>query len=186
MPARHSPRALAACRGRSPAAAWPAGRAALAVAVLALCAACAIPQPQQLRAGQTEAEMLALMGAPTGRYPLADGAQRVEFARGPAGRVTWMVDLDASGRVLQVEQVLDARHFAQVQDGMPRDDLLRLLGRPAEVQREWQRRETWSWRYETNDCLWFRVTLDADGRVRGGGAHMFDPACDAGDRVRGF
>jgi hypothetical protein len=156
----------------------------LPAAVLLLCAACAGLQPQQVRVGQSEAEMLAAMGRPTGRYPLADGAQRVEFARGPAGRVTWMVDLDAAGRVLQVEQVLDAAHFAQVEDGMSRDALLRLLGRPAEVQREWQQRETWSWRYETNDCLWFRVTLDADGRVRGGGAHMTDPACDAGDRFR--
>jgi hypothetical protein len=155
-----------------------------------LLAGCAMPQPQQLRPGQSEAEMLALMGQPTGRYALntaaspdaalPGAAQRVEFARGPAGRVTWMVDLDAMGRVLRVDQVLDADHFNRVNDGMPREALLLLLGRPAHVQREWQQRETWSWRYQTNDCLWARVTLGADARVQGGTAIMTDPACDAG------
>ena len=150
--------------------------------VLLTLAGCSLPQPQRLQTGQTEAEVVATMGAPTGRYPLAGGAQRLEFARGPAGRVTWMVDLDTAGRLTQAAQVLDAGHFAQVLDGMLQDDLLRLLGRPAARQREYMQRETWSWRYQTNDCLWARVTLGADGRVQGGAAMMSDPACD-GDRT---
>lgn len=143
-----------------------------------LAAGCALaPKPPQ--AGETEADALVALGQPTGRYTLPGGAQRLEFARGPAGRTTWMVDLGADGRVLAAAQVLDAAHFGQVSDGLPRDDLLRLLGRPANRQAEWQGRETWSWRYETNDCLWFRVTLSADGRVLGGGSFMPDPVCDA-------
>ena len=155
-------------------------RAWLAATALLLRSACSTLHPAQLRVGQTEAEVLAAMGQPTGRYALDGGAQRLEFARGPAGRVTWMVDLDAGGRLAGFEQVLDADHFALVRDGMPRDDLLRRLGRPAARQGEWQGRETWSWRYETHDCLWARVTLGADGRVQGGVAIMTDPACDAG------
>ncbi len=148
-----------------------------------LLSACAgLGQPPVL-AGQTEADALAALGPPTGRYAMASGTQRLEFARGPAGRITWMVDVDGTGRIQAVEQVLDAAHFARVRDGMPRDELLRLLGRPAARQREWQQRETWSWRYETNDCVWLRVTLTADGRVQGGAAHMPDPACDAGRGV---
>lgn len=152
----------------------------LGLGLLLLLGGCAWPQAQKVRAGQSEAQVLSAMGPATGRYPLAGGAQRLEFARGPAGRTTWMVDLDAGGRVLQIEQVLNGRHFEQVLDGMPRDALLRLLGRPAARQREYQDRETWSWRYETHDCLWLRVTLSADGRVLGGAAHMTDPACDVG------
>jgi len=147
--------------------------------VLAIsCLGCSTMQPKQIRVGQSQAEVLSAMGQPTGRYALDGGVQRLEFARGPAGRVTWMVDLDAHGRVLGIEQVLDAAHFARVVDKMPREALLRLLGRPAARQGESQGRETWSWRYETNDCLWFRVTLSADGLVRDGGAVMTDPACD--------
>ncbi len=148
--------------------------------VMLLLGGCAVPHAGQVHAGQSEAQVLSAMGPATGRYPLAGGAQRLEFARGPAGRTTWMVDLDAGGQVLQIEQVLDNPHFVQVVDGMPRDALLRLLGRPAARQREYQDRETWSWRYETNDCLWLRVTLSAEGRVLGGAAHMTDPACDVG------
>ena len=167
------------CRRR---AARSAGHALLPGLVTLLLGGCAGPQAQQVLAGQSEAQVLSAMGPATNRYTLAGGAQRLEFARGPAGRTTWMVDLDAGGQVLQIEQVLDGWHFAQVQDGMPRDALLRLLGRPAAQQREYQNRETWSWRYETNDCLWLRVTLSADGRVLGGAAHMTDPACDVGGR----
>jgi len=163
--------------------AQPAARALLPGVAALLFVACAGPQAQRVRAGQSEAQVLAAMGPATHRYPLAGGAQRLEFARGPAGRTTWMVDLDAGGQVLQIEQVLDGRHFDRVVDGMPRDALLRLLGRPAAKQREYQDRETWSWRYETNDCLWLRVTLSAEGRVLGGAAHMTDPACDAGRSV---
>ena len=158
------------------AAGWRAGCWASAALLLAACSAL---QPPALQPGQTEAEVLAAMGQPTGRYPLAGGAQRLEYARGPAGRTTWMVDLDTSGRVQSAVQVLDAAHFALVQGGMPGDALLRLLGRPANRQGEWQGRQTWSWRYQTNDCLWFRVTLTAAGQVQDGGAYMTDPACDA-------
>jgi hypothetical protein len=151
------------------------------LAGLALLAACAVP----LQAGLSEAEVAARMGPPTGRYVMPSGTTRLEFARGPMGRTTWMVDLDAAGRTQQWAQVLDDAHFAQVVDGLPRDDLLRLLGRPAHRAREWQNRETWYWRYQTNDCLWFAVTLSAEGRVLDGGGHMPDPACDAlSDKAR--
>lgn len=153
-------------------------RIGLAITGLLVLAGCAGPQPLQVRGGQTEAEMLALMGPPTGRYAMPGGVQRVEFARGPMGVWTWMVDLDAGGRVLQINQVLRPAYFNQVQEGMTRDDLLRLLGRPAARQGEWQNRETWSWRYDNHDCLWLRVTLDAQGRVWGGASTLPDPICD--------
>lgn len=145
--------------------------------VAVMLAGCALGTPA-LRPGQSEAEVLAAMGKPTGRYTLPAGAQRLEYAHGPFGRVTWMVDLDASGRVTGTAQVLQARYFAQVIEGMSREDLLRLLGRPADRAREWQGRETWSWRFETYDCEWFRVTLSAQQRVLGGGSMLPDPRCD--------
>ena len=155
------------------------GPALALMVVLAVLAGCATPQPTRVQAGQAEPEVLAAMGAPTGRYPLADGAQRLEFAQGPFGVRTWMVDLDAQGKVLKIRQAMDSFYFNQVQDGMSRDALLRLLGRPASRQGEWQNRETWSWRYDNTDCLWVRVTLKADGTVWGGASTLPDPRCDS-------
>ena len=153
----------------------------VAAVLVATLTGCATPQPNRVQAGQDEPEVLAAMGQPTGRYPLADGAQRLEFAQGPMGVRTWMVDLDAAGKVSKIRQVMDSFYFDQVQDGMSREALLLLLGRPASRQREWQNRETWSWRYDNGDCLWARVTLKADGTVWGGASTLPDPRCD--DRV---
>ena len=106
--------------------------------------------------------MVSAMGEPTGRYAMADGGQRVEYAKGPYGLVTWMVDLDAQGRVSAIAQVLTAANFAQVRRGMSSQELLRLLGRPSDKSRERGERETWSWRYANNDGLWARTTLYKD------------------------
>lgn len=136
------------------------GRTAWLLALpLVLLGACASPPASKLSPGQTEADMLARMGQPTGRYPLTGGAQRVEYATGPNGKVTWMVDLDASGRVKAVEQVLTPANFARVRHAMPVHDLLLLLGRPCDKSRERGDRETWSWRYENAEGLWARVTI---------------------------
>lgn len=146
----------------------------------ALLAGCAAGRPALLP-GQSEAEVLTAMGKPTGRYVMPDGGQRLEYAKGPNGVVTWMVDLDQAGRVAGIAQVLQQRYFDRVRNGMSRDDLLRLLGRPADRAPEWQRRETWSWRFDNYDCVWFRVTLSAQQRVLGGGSMMVDPKCDPRD-----
>jgi hypothetical protein len=132
--------------------------------------------------GQTEAQVQALMGAPTGRYAMPDGGTRLEYATGPHGRQTWMVDLAADGRTRAFAQVLERRNlwdFAQRAPGMTQDQLLRELGRPAERRHAGLAGgETWSWRYPTNDCLWWQVSVGPDGRVIGAGEGI-DPACDA-------
>jgi len=153
-----------------------------AAATLAVLAACAgLPpgvQAPLASPGQTEAEVLARFGPPTSRYTLPAGAQRLEYASGPYGRTTLMVDLGADGRVSTSQQVLTEANFAQVSDGMPRDAVLRLLGRPGDKANEYMDRQTWSWRYPTNDCLWARITFEPDGKVRGGASFLPDPRCD--------
>ena len=147
---------------------------------------CAGLEPaHELRIGHSQEQVGQLMGAPSARHAMPDGTQRLEFARGPAGRTTWMVDLDANGRVRVAEQVLNEASFQRVVEGLSAAELQRMIGRPGHRAGEWQNRETWSWRYPTNDCLWFSVTLSAEGRTTGGGAYMPDPACDARDNARG-
>jgi hypothetical protein len=153
-----------------------------------LLAACAGWPPQPVKPGQTEAEVLARAGPPTGRYRLPDGGTRLEYATGPFGRTTWMVDLDGNSRVTGARQVLTDTHLMQMQvriPGMPREDLLRELGRPGERRAGsfLQGGEVWSWRYATNDCLWFQVSIGDDGVARSG-SFGTDPSCDAGGDPR--
>jgi hypothetical protein len=133
---------------------------------------------KRLSPGQDEAAVLAIMGAPTGRHALQGGARRLEFARGPLGFETWMVDLDAAGRVSTVEQVLQARRFAQVRRGMTEADLVQLLGRPTSRQRQYLDRVTIYWRHSPYECVWFGVTLSPQGRALDTGGDVPDPRCD--------
>ena len=149
----------------------------LAGAGLAGCAAVA-PAP-----GTPQAEVLRLWGAPTSRYTLPAEGLRLEYATGPYGRTTWMVDLDAQGRVTQARQVLHEAEFLAVQtraaSGMDREALLRWIGRPGERRHGgWPGGEVWAWRYPTNDCLWFQVSISDAGRVRDG-AFGLDPICSS-------
>ena len=134
-----------------------------------------------VRAGSSEAEVVQAMGQPTSRYTMPGGMQRLEFARGPFGRHTYMVDLDAQGRVANVEQVLDARHFARVMPGQTRDEVLRTLGRPGERVGMMRDGQIWSWRYANNDCLWWQAQFDAQGVVTAAG-YAPERGCDGPDR----
>ncbi len=148
-----------------------------------LLASCAGPGLTPLQAGLGEAELRQRWGEPTGRHAL-DGGVRLEYALGPAGLQTWMVELDAQGRVLRWQQVLDWRHLEQVQaslPGMRREELLRTLGRPGHVRSGGrQGGEVWSWRHDSPFCLWFQASLADDGRVTDA-AFAPDPACDVRD-----
>lgn len=161
--------------------------------MLTLLSACALPGlpggpsygPGDLAPGASEAEVLARLGPPSGRHrpPRMDGVspeavRRLEFARGPAGLHTWMVDLDAQGRVVGLSQVLEETHFLQLQPGMEREEVLRRLGRPGglrELPR--QQHQLWLYRYANPFCIVYSVSIDRQGRLAEAG-HLPDPACE--------
>lgn len=148
-------------------------------AALVGCAAVAVPS---VTSGEAREAVLARWGSPTARYAMPAGGERLEYASGPFGRTTWMIDIDTGGRVQGARQVLNEAHFAELQGRAPamnRGALLRELGTPGErrgVGRFGE--ELWSWRYPTNDCLWFQAVLDpkADKVVSTG--YNIDPRCD--------
>lgn len=151
--------------------------------LLLVLAGCASYQPDKLRAGMSQAEVTQTLGLkPTGRYPGPDGQTRLEFATGPYGRVTWMVDLDAQGQAIGWTQVMSEASFRNVQTqaaGKDQQWLQYTLGRPADIiTLGWLGGSVWSYRYPTNDCLWFQVTLNKDGTLRDGGGYGIDPRCD--------
>lgn len=149
-----------------------------------LLAGCAAFQPPPLAVGQGESELVALLGPATGRYAMAEGMTRLEFASGPYGRQTWMVDLGPDGRSRRFEQVLTLRNlsqFAERAPGMGTDELLRTLGRPGHRQPVgWLGVVVWSWRYPTSECLWWQVSVGADGKAIDAGQGI-DPMCDVKD-----
>jgi hypothetical protein len=150
--------------------------------VSVLLAGCAGYGPGPLASGATEAEVVARMGAPTGDHVGPDGQRRLEFARGPYGRHTYMVDLDGQGRMRSWEQVLTESRFNAVPVGASRADVLYRLGRPSEVISIPRRNElVWSYRYESPFCQWFQVSLDRSSSQVTSTGYGVDPLCD-GDK----
>jgi hypothetical protein len=149
-------------------------------AVLVMLAACASYSPRDVRVGQTAEDVMQQLGEPTGRYKLAQGGTRLEYARGPYGKHTFMIDLDAQGRVTGWQQVLTEKNFASVRTGMAQEELLATLGRPSEIKPGgWQGGKVWSYRYDAIFCQWFQASVK-NGQVTGAG-YAPDPMCDAND-----
>jgi len=158
---------------------------ALAAALLAAgCSAFRYPTP--LPAGTSPDEVRARFGPPTGAYALPGGGQRLEYARGPLGRQTWMYDFDADAHLLGVAQVLTEKRFNEIRLGMTRDELRAALGPPSESGVVgFSHQVVWSYRYDGPFCQWFRVGIDAQGLVEDTGYYI-DPACDADDNFFGM
>ena len=158
-------------------------RLGLAACAVAAFAGCATYGPPSLSAGASVADATRALGAATGEYTLPAGGKRLEFARGPLGKHTYMLDFDAQGRLLRWDQVLTEARFNAVRAGTPKDEVLLALGRPSEQSRlGWQRQAVWSYRFETLFCRWFQVGIDESGRVADTG-YSPDPLCEAKERV---
>jgi hypothetical protein len=152
-------------------------RASSALSAL-LVAGCAGYGPGELKPGQTEADVRARMGEPTDRASLPTGGSQLDYARGPMGAHTYRIELDASGRVQSVQQILTEANFETVRSGEAKADVRERLGRPSETRVGWRGvGEVWSYRYDYRFlCRWFQVWLVED-RVREA-AYAPDPTCD--------
>ena len=154
--------------------------ATVGMVMLAL-AACAGYGTGKLRVGEPAAEVVADMGQPTGSYPRPEGGERLEFARGPFGKHTFMVDLGPDGKVQRWDQVLREDLFYEIKPGMRTEELRYRLGRPANIFGIWRGATVWNWRYESPFCQWFQVTVEPDGTVRDAGFGP-DPLCEVNDK----
>jgi hypothetical protein len=156
---------------------WLFGAVALLGLVLVL-HGCASYGPGSLAGGTTIADATRVMGLPTGEYLLANGGKRLEYARGPMGKHTFMLDFDAQGRLVAWAQVLTEARFNAVRVGTPSDELLMTLGHPSERSMVGlQHLAVWSYRYDAVFCQWFQVSLDAQGRVADT-SYGPDPMCE--------
>lgn len=109
---------------------WRRALSALALGILAT--GCAVPSVQP---GASREEVVSRLGTPSRVVALAAGT-RLQYSRQPAGQSAVMVDLDATGRVTSVREMLNPAGFATVLVGQAsREDTERALGQPASVDR---------------------------------------------------
>lgn len=144
---------------------WWAVGAALCLALLAGCAG----MPERIGVGAPRAEIEQRLGRPTAEYPLPDG-RRLQYSRQPAGQQVYNLDLDAGGRLRQMEQVMDI-HWLQQRvevDRWRREDVLLHLGRPALVEGVANfRGDVWTYRFlEMNIARQAHLHIDPEGVVR--------------------
>ena len=161
----------------------PRARLPCALFAAVLLAGCAIRpySPSGVPPGAPRAEVERLMGAPTGVYTMPDGHVRLEYHHMPFGKHTFMIDLDAGGRVAHWENVLDERHFDAIRPGQTMAEVLRQIGPPSSTWHYALPRPgglTWLYRFETiQRCTVFELSFDAaTGQVLEG-AYPPDPGC---------
>jgi hypothetical protein len=140
-----------------------------ALAAALLVAGCA-SEPTRIAPGTSAAETLQRLGPPTGRYPLAGGGERLQYSRMPAGFEVIDIDLDASGKVVSVTQVLSEARFGQdIQvDRWRQNDVLAFYGRPFQISRVSSfDGAVWTWRYKAvNERRMLYIYIDPTGVVR--------------------
>jgi hypothetical protein len=143
--------------------------ATVLAAGLAVVAGCA-SEPTRIVPGTTADETLQRLGAPTGRYQLNGGGERLQYSRMPAGFEVTDIDVDASGKVVSVTQVLNEARFGHdiKVDQWRQNDVLAFYGRPYETSRVSSFDGTvWTWRYKAvNERRMLYIYIDPTGVVR--------------------
>jgi hypothetical protein len=133
---------------------------------------------QDIKPGVTTAvEVRANMGNPGYEFRNEDGGVTWEYTRQPSGVHCYMISFGPDQIVQKVDQVLNETNYAKVQAGMSRDEIRRLLGKPARVETfNNLREEVWEWRIEGvphNEETYFNVFFDTDsGLVKKAGKRV--------------
>lgn len=115
----------------------------------------------------TEADVRQRFGVPEATYDEAGGARTLEYPRQPEGRRNYMITIGPDGKMSALRQVLTKPNFAKVTPGLGREQVRRLLGRPARIQAyPLQQQEVWEWRWiDEGRNASYAATFDSEGRV---------------------
>lgn len=157
--------------------------AVLCAAVLAC--ACDSRKIEKLEEGvSTEADVRTQFGAPDAVYDEAEGARTFEYARQPEGQKNYMITIGADGRMTALRQVLRPDVFLRIEPGMDKQNVRRLIGRPATNRiYELKNEEVWEWRFlDGAQSKRFGVTFDAGGHVVGTAITADDAQMQIGGR----
>lgn len=144
-------------------------RLLVAAGLAALVAACA-GNPfngHGLEAGTPRDAVIARLGQPT-RVVRMPAGERLQYSLQPFGQYAWMVDLDASGRVVRSRQVLTAADFNRIEVGSwNRADVEREFGPPAMIDgvASWNG-PILTYRWSDGSDMFYYVYLDQANVVR--------------------
>jgi hypothetical protein len=132
-------------------------RAALAGLGALLLAGCAQPW-QQFQQGEDASTIVAKLGAPREVYDLPNGGKRLMWPTQPMGETTTAADIDGTGKIVDVRQVLQPNEFYKAQIGTwTKSDVLVNFGRPVETSYyPLMKREVWTYRY-LEDNVWYMM-----------------------------
>jgi hypothetical protein len=129
----------------------------------------------ELRPGiSTTAEVIDKLGRPTMEWQ--EGTDKVwEYPFTPEGTRNYMLTIGPDGILKAMEQVLTPENFARVQPGMTREQVRRLLGKPAAMQFfALKQEEAWEWKEPTpfpGSDMRFDVYFSNTGQVTRTGRH---------------
>ena len=148
----------------------PLCRAIGVIAALLMCAGCDPQKVAQLEEGvSTEQDVRARFGVPERIWIEPNGDRTFEYPRQPAGQANYMISIGPDGKMSSLRQVLHPNYFAKVTAGLTKEEVRRMLGKPAKVQTYQQKgEEVWDWRFAdgTTGVKVFSVTFDLAGAVR--------------------
>lgn len=128
----------------------------LSLLVLAL-SACAAPW-QRFAPGDDISQVTASLGKPRESYQLANGVRRLLWPTQPMGETTTAADVDTSGKLLSIQQVLTNNSFAQAEIGKwQQRDILAHFGKPVEKSYfPLMKLNVWTYRYMDAD-VWYMM-----------------------------
>ncbi len=139
-----------------------------AIVVVAL-PACDNINLNELKPGRSTAfEVRDRMGPPSMEWKDADGSLTWEYPRTPEGLVNYMIVIGPDNVLREIRQVLSEENFARIQPGMSRDEVRRLLGKPAHENYFSLKKEmVWDWKTKSEPSMdwFFNVHFNDEGRV---------------------
>jgi len=144
-------------------------RPSFAAALVFLLALTACDRVDKLEEGvSTEVEIRKQFGDPVTVTLAPDGTRTLDYPRQPEGWTNYVIQIGPDGKMSSLRQLLNADNFARVRAGQTRDDVRRLLGRPAKmVHYDLKNEEVWDWRFMQGgvESKLFSVTFGVGGRV---------------------
>lgn len=118
----------------------------------------------------TEGDVRLKFGTPENIWDGPEGTKIFEYNRQPAGDQNYMISIGPDGKMSALRQVLTPTNFANINAGMPMEEVRKMLGKPMKITPYELKREIhYDWRYRDGpndtDRKIFTVVFDPDFRV---------------------